>query len=363
MAANLFTELQDLHPWMRDLGLSATWLQTAIAESGSNASELAARIRGTTQYKRRFQGMYRTDGTQRWTEAQHIQREDGIRNLLRQYGINVQQEYSTRESLIGFHESEQSLDEVRDRLEVWNFVKTSGQTVKDAFYVYAGLKLQDDDLFEALVDGAREQELFRSYNRGRAQLAPDYASFITRATEVGNQRVANELTNLQKRGVLTGQAVQRILSIDPNFARQMMDAIYTGGDPTPGTAGALDLQHLLSSYEFASIGAAAAEAGLALPTRERLAEIRAAGVDRARAMEGYRNFGRDRSRLASAIQRARGVDFGQTQFEQAEFLGNATQARNLQSGIGYMEARGKTEGSFRFTEERGRLVQTGLRVA
>jgi hypothetical protein len=358
----LFAELQELHPWLRDLGLTTQWLQQAVAESPS-AAELTARIRATPQYKKRFQGITRTDGTQRWTEAQHVQREDQIRNLLRQYGVNVQNEYRTPQSLVAFHESEMALDEVRDRLEIWQFVKTSGQTVKDAFYVYAGLSLKDDDLFEALVDGGREQELFRQYNAGRAALAPDYAGFITRATQVGNQRVASELQNLQRRGVLTGQAVQRILSIDPNFARQMMDAIYTGGDPTPGKAGALDLQHLLSSYEFASIGAAAKEAGLALPTRERLAEIRAAGVDRARAMEGYRNFGRDRTRLASAIQRARGVAFGQTQFEQAEFLGNAAQARNLQSGIQYMEAAGKTQGSFRFTEDRGRLTQRGLSVA
>ena len=124
--------------------------------------------------------------------------------------------------------------------------------------------------------------------------------------------------------------------------------------------GSLPLQGLLEAYRFAAIGAAASEAGLVLPTKERLQEIRAAGVESQAAISAYREFGRDHTRLSAAVKRARGVGFGQSQFEQAEFLGNAEQSRNLSSGIAYMEARGQGTGSFRFTEDKGRITQMGF---
>jgi hypothetical protein len=251
-------------------------------------------------------------------------------------------------------------DVVNDRLEIWDYVKSAGQRVKETFYVYAGMSITDDDLFEAVVDGGREQQLYSQYNQEKAAQAFDYPGWIGRAYQVANTRVATELDRLQKSGALTAQAVQRILSVDPNFGRQMMDMIYTGGDPRGGHAGTLDLQTLINAYEFSAIGAAALEGGLVLPTRERLFEIRAAGVEREQAMKAYRDYGRDKNKLAAAVARARGLNFGQTQFEQAEFLGNSAQARNLTAGINYMEAAGKGSGQFRFTEDKGRITQLGF---
>jgi hypothetical protein len=355
---NLWAQLQEMYPALRELNFTQAWLQNAIADS-SDPAELAARVRQTSQYRQRFQGMYRSDGTQRWTEAEHIRREAEIRTVLRNHGVDVDREYRDPVSLIGFHEAEMAPNVLNDRLEIWDYVKTSGQRVKEAGYAYAGLSITDDDLFEAVVDGAREQRLVDDYNRSKASLAFDYPGFIGRAYQLANTRVADELTRLQKSGALTGQAVQRILSIDPEFGRTIMDAIYTGGQPG-GTAGALDLQTLLNAYEFSAIGAAALEGGLVLPTRERLFEIRAAGVEREQAMKAYREYGRDQNKLAAAVQRARGLSFGQNQFEAAEFLGNAGEARNLTSGLNYMEAAGKSSGSFRFSEDKGRITQLGF---
>jgi hypothetical protein len=356
---DLWAQLQELYPALRELNFTAAWMQEAIADSAGPA-ELAARVRQTSQYKQRFQGMYRADGTQRWTEAEHIRRENDLRTVLRNHGVNVDAEYRSPVSLISFHESEMAPDILNDRLEIWDYVKTAGQRVKETFYGYAGLSITDDDLFESVVDGGREQQLYTEYNQAKAALAFDYPGFIARAHELANGRVATELERLRQSGALTGQAVQRILSIDPAFGRQMMDMIYTGGTPGGGTAGTLDLQTLLNAYEFSAIGAAAQEAGLVLPTRERLFEIRAAGVEREQAMKGYREYGRDQNKLAAAVARARGVGFGQTQFEAAEFLGNAGEARNLTAGINYMEAAGKGTGSFRFAEDKGRITQLGF---
>lgn len=355
----LFDDLQELQPWMRQLNISPRWLQNAIAESPT-AAELTARIRATQQYRRRFQGIMRVDGTRRWTEAEHLQREQQIRNLLRQYGHNVTTGvFNTPQGLIGFHETEMSLDELRDRLEIWDYVRTGGQRIKETFFVYADLEISDDDLFEAAVDPARELELFRGYNSRRAAQAFDYRGFIRRAARVGNNRVRNALQQMQRTGTLTGQAVQRILSIDPAFAEQMIDSIFTGGG-VRGEGGTLDLQSLLTAFELTAIGAAAQNAGLELPTKERLQEIRAAGVERATAIQRFQEFGRDRTQLAAAVKRARGVQFGQRQFEEAVFLGNAQQQRNLQAGIAFQQARGREEGTFRFAEEGGRIKQLGF---
>lgn len=356
---DLWAQLQELYPALRALNFTSAWLQNAIADSSSPA-ELAARVRQTAQYKQRFQGMYRPDGTQRWTEAEHIRREDEIRTVLRNHGVNVDAEYSSPASLIGFHQSELAPDTLDDRLEIWDYVRTAGQRIKETFYVYAGMSLTDDDLFESVVDGAREQQLALEYNRNKAAMAFDYAGWIGRAYQTANTRVADELNRLQMSGALTADAVQRVLAVDPEFGRSIMDAIYTGGEGRGGHAGALDLQTLLNAYEFAAIGATATEAGLVLPTRERLFEIRAAGVQREQAMKAYREYGRDQNRLAAAVRRARGIGFGQQQFEQAEFLGNAGEARNLQAGLNYMEAAGRSTGAFRFTEDQGRITQLGF---
>ncbi len=358
MASTLYDDLLSQNPVLRELNISPQWLQNALAESAS-PRELYDRITQLPQYKQRFQGARRIDGTVRWTEAEHIRRENDIRGLMRQYGVDPR-EYSTPASMIGFHESEQSLDEIRDRFEIWDYVKTGGQTIKETFYAYAGLKITDDDLFESVVDGAREQQLFTQYNANRAAMAFDYAGWITRATQVANQRVATELQRLQKTGALTGQAVQRVLSVDPAFGRQIMDVLYNNGGEGGGIAGSVNLQQLLFAYESAAIGAAAREAGLELPTKERLQEIKAAGVQREAAMKAYSEYGRDQNRLAAAVQRARGVGFSQGQFEAAEFLGSAQESRNLAAGVSYMAGAGRSQGGFRFTENQGRITQLGF---
>jgi hypothetical protein len=60
------------------------------------------------------------------------------------------------------------------------------------------------------------------------------------------------------------------------------------------------------------------------------------------------------------VQRARGTGFGQREFEEAEFLGNAGRAQDLEQGFAYMEGIGRDQGNFRFTEQGGRISQRGF---
>lgn len=362
MAASFYQELLAQNPWLSEFGITPQRIQELLSTS-SGAAEMWTLLTNEPQVRQRFAGLYRQDGSVRMTHAEYLKQEDNYRNLLRQAGVNVDQDYATPASLVGFFEGEIAPDELRDRLQVWNQVRQAGDRVREAFYVYAGLSPSDDDLFEAAVDPAREQQLYDTYNAQVAAQAsgPDaWADWISRATQAGLARAAKVLTDAQTMGATTGSAVQRVLEVDPAFARQIMDVIYHGGDPTPGAAGTLNLNELLNSFEFAAVGAAASEAGLAMPTKERLSEIRAAGVDRDKMIAGYQAYGQNQGLLNAAIERARGLTFTQSNFESAQFLGNAADANALQAGQNYTEAAGKATGGFRFAEAGGRIVQSGL---
>lgn len=363
MATNLYADLQAQFPWLSQFNVTPQRLQQLVATS-AGASELLTKLRNEPTVRQRFAGMYRQDGSLRFaSEAEFLNWEAQIRTLLRQAGVNVDIEYASPTSLIGFAEADLAPDEVRDRLQVWNAVKASGDRAREVFYTYAELSPSDDDLFEALVDPAREQELFNAYNASVAAKSSGpnaWANWITRATQAGLNRAAKVLTDAQTQGATYGAMIQRVLEVDPAFAREIMAAIYTGGDPTPGRAGSLNLTELLDAFEFMAVGAIAQEAGLTLPTKERLREIRAAGVDRARAIEGYQLFGARQAELSAAVERARGTAFGVRQFEEATFFGDVESRRLLEAGEAYMAAAGRDVGSFRFTEDRGRIRQLGF---
>lgn len=361
--ADLYADLLADFPWLKSVGITPARIQQLVATS-AGTSELYTKMTNEPQWRARFAGNYRQDGSLRMSPAEYLNWESNVRTLLRQAGVDVDTEYATPTSLIGFAESEQSPDELRTRLQVWQQVKQSGERVREAFYVYAGLSPTDDDLFEAAVDPAREQELASTYNAAVAAQAsgPDaWKDWITRATEVGLQRVAKVLTDAQTQGTTTGAAIQRVMNTDAGFARQIMDVIYTGGDPTPGKAGSLSLDELLDAFEFMAVGAAATEAGLEMPTLDRLAEIRSAGVEKAKMIAGYTAFGQNRGTLTAAVERARGTSFTQTDFEKAQFFGDAEAANALNAGQNYTEASGRSSGGFRFGEQAGRIVQSGFR--
>lgn len=352
----LQTELTSAFPWLARLGLDISFFQELEASSASDAEKLA-KIRGTSQYKQKFTGMTRADGTMRMNEAQYLATEDSYKQLLRQYGYGDR--YEQGGSLVGFFEGEVDPNELKDRLQTYKQVKESSQSVKDAFYVYSGKTVTDEQLYQAAVDPAAAQKLTDEFN-ARVALQPlDYATWITRATEVGLQRVAKTLTDEKAAGNLTGQAIQSVLQTDPSFARQMMDALYHGGDPASGSY--LNLDELTSAFEYAAIGAAASNVGLTLPTKERVAQIRAAGVDRSKATSSYQAYARSKGIYDGAVQRIGGTGFNQNDFETTTFLGG--DQTQLQQALAAEDAAGKDQGGFQVGSDRtGRFQQKGLKA-
>lgn len=349
-------ELTAVMPWIETVGIEPAWFQEASAESPS-PDELLARIRQTPQFKKRFPGLYRQDGSMRMQEAEYVAREEDFRTLLRQYGYSME-DYQTPQQVAGFFEAEFDPNEFQSRLQTYRDLERSSDVKKAAFYVYAGLDVTTDDLYEAIVDPGAAQRLSSAYNEAVAAEPFDYDRWITRATEFGLKQASKQLTYLQEQGALSGSAVQHVLRLDTNFGKQIMDAIFTGG--TGETSGGLPLEDLLASFEYAMIGAAASEAGLAMPTKERLAEIRQAGVERQQAIEGYTAFGAQAGVLDAASQRAGYGGLTQSEFEEGRFLGDASASRELSAAVGSEEAAGRDGGEFRFSEDRGRLVQRGF---
>jgi hypothetical protein len=355
-APGLVDQLRSAFPWLSETGLSPEFFHELVATS-AGAAEIYSKLRQTQQYKQRFQGITRADGTARMTEAQYIATEAAFRQTAAQFGEAAR--FLNRESLIGLFENEVDPNEFRDRLTVWKKVQEEGGAIKDAFFVYAGIEKSDEDLFEAVVDPAARQKLNDEYNSAVAAAPLDYDTWIGRATTLGMSKVSTQLEGLRKSGALTGQAVQTLLSTDPQFAKQMMDVLYHGGDPTSSET--LSLQDLLSTFEYAALGAAARGAGLLMPDRTRVAELRAAGISRSQAAKGYQQYATNQGIYAGAAQRM-GEQFGQSDFEKAAFLGAGKEADVLQRAMAAEEAAGRDSGGFGFEQDNaGRLRQGGLR--
>lgn len=353
-SAEFYAELRAQFPWIDALGFDPAWVQNLIAQA-SGPAEIADTIRQTPQYKKRFPGLFRANGEQRMSEAEYFQREDDYRTLMRQYGLPTSGDPT---EVSDWFNGDVDPNELKDRLDVWQGVKQMMQPAKDAFYVYAGMRLSDDDLYRAAVDPGYKTDLTHFFDQQTTQSPIDYATFIQRSTELGLDQVKLKLQELQSQGVLAYNATASIRTIDPSFARSVMDQLYTGGHPGSPTLG---LQELLQAFSFAAIGGAAKEAGLEMPTLEKLQEIRQAGIDQAKAISTYTQFGPNANLYNAAVQRARGEKFTQSDFESAAFFGNADAQRALQQGLASEQSAGLESGTFRFDQRQsGSIMQRGF---
>lgn len=334
--ADILSTLKAQMPWLEELGLSVEWLRDTAVEVGTNPDILTFRLRQTPEYKARFPALFRQDGSLRMSEAQYLSTENQYRQLLRQNGFDPSL-YEQPQALRGLFEAELSPTELNERLDVYQQVKAGSQAVKDAFYVYAGLDVTDDDLFEAALDPRTANVLSEQYRTATAN-GLTYEDFIYRTSDL----------------------VSKSRQMSKAEAAQLLDLLYTGGDasrPQP----ALSLQELRSAFEEATIGAAASAAGFTLPTKERIAELRQAGVTRAQAQQQYSFFANRGKALSASAERAGLGAVDQSRFEAGVFLGDADAQRAMQTSIAYDEAQGEAGGGFRFDQQGGRLTQRGLK--
>jgi hypothetical protein len=171
------------------------------------------------------------------------------------------------------------------------------------------------------------------------------------------ERAAGTLQQLRDAGAISSEAMQRVLRVQPDYAARIVDVLNTNA----GSANPLSLQELVSSFEYAALGAAALNAGLDLPSKQRIGEIRAAGIDRARAAQVYSDFGRSRGVYEAAGQRV-GVGMSQSKFEAATFLGDSVASNDFMRAMEREKAAGEGGGGFGFSLDRnGRVTQRMMR--
>jgi hypothetical protein len=331
-----------------------------VAGAASDA-EVVAQIRQLPQYKARFPALYRADGTMRMTEAEYISTEDAYRKAAKRFG-RPDTELDSPNDFKSLIENEVDPNEFTDRLKTYDAVKQGGQDMIDAFYVYAGMRVGVDDLYQMVVDPTFADKMTTDYNQRVAAQPFDYETWVTRATEAGLSRVASQLTELERQGVITGDVIQKVTQTDSKFARQIVDALYHEGAPTDPTK-YLNLNELMSAFEEAALGAAAKGVGLEMPDKARVAELRAAGIDRAKARSAYSDFATYKNQYAGMVERlTQGAQtFGQSDFENAALLGKGDARSLLEKATAQEKSYGQSTGGVNFSQDKsGRFQQRGF---
>ncbi len=349
----LFDQLRAQFPWLEQIGVDPSWFQEVAAETGGNADAVLVRFRELPQYRSRFAGMWRQDGSLRMNEAQYLATEEAYRQILRQAGFD-ENVYARPEDLVGIFQADIDPNELNERVQIHQQVIEGSQSVRDAFYVYAGIDVSPEDLFAAVVDPTAGANLSRQYTEAVAAQTFDYETFLRRAAEVAPQRAA-ALAEATDNDV----SFTQLQSQQPELVSQILDLLYTnGGTETNPT---LSLDELLASYEEALLGAAAVNAGLDIPTKDRISEIRLAGIDRSRAQQAYLQFAQFGGSLSGAAQRRGLGEIDQVRFEDASFFGEGSAQRALTVAAASEAAAGQRQGTFQFGQDRtGRFTQAGL---
>jgi len=355
--ATFLEGLKSTFPWLGQLGIDPALVRDWAVQYPSTDAILE-QLRKTPQYQARFPALRRPDGTLRMNEAQYISTEENYRTILKQFN-DTPNHYDNPADFQAFFDNEIDPNELKQRYTLYDQLKSTGRDTTDAFYVYAGMKVSTDDLYQATVSPEYAQKMTDEYNQKIAAQPLDYATWITRATEAGLSRVADTLGQLQKNGAVTGTAVSQTLATDPQFARTMMDALYHGGDPTNRT---LSLTELMHSFELAMIGSAATGQGLELPSLDRISAIRDAGINRAKAIDVYGQYASQKNLLSGEVARLNsGQQFTQGDFEKAVFLRQAPEADLMAKATGLEQAAGARSGSAAISVGRnGELQQKQL---
>lgn len=346
-------------PWLALMPELAAKIEQMIDE-GYSAEEIKLEVRATPEWKARFPGMYDERGEMRFTsEREYLEYEDRINNVLKDFGM-YDPAHDTPQNMSGFMELGVDANEIRDRLQVYRELERGTQSIRDAFYVYAGLDLSVDDLYRSVVDPNFRGELQTAYDQAVSTSTLDYDTYVTRTTEVALKRTAEMVERLVENGTLTNRQAASLLNVDPETARQVVGALVVRGVGQTGRY--LTIDETLAAFHYAAVGSAALETGLELPTNERADELVKAGVDRAKALQAYSTFSNQRGLFAGMASRTGlASDFTQEDFELAAMIGKGRTVDLLTRMTQQETALGRGRSSFGVDLEGSRITQRGRR--
>lgn len=347
-------EIRSLYPWIEQLGLLD--LVGELILDDASAHQIVAEVRNTDQYRQSFPGMVGPDGKRRFaTERAYLDQVEAYRDVLMEadwYDVAT----DSPQDYAAFMDAGIDPNELRERKNIYQVLEAGTSQLRDAFYVYAGMDVSVDDLFQAVVAPEFGEALAAEYNRTVAGSPLDYETYITRATERGLSNVSDLLTDLQSGNVVTSEAVAQIRAVDPSFAREIMGAIANTGDRT------LNLDELSYAFQYAMLGSAATEAGLQTPDRDMVEALRQAGVTKAQASRTYSEFATKRFGLQGMVART-GVegDLGQESFARAELLDSGPGVDLLARAEALEDSLGRAGGGYGATREGDRVAQRSRR--
>ena len=358
----LITAIAASFPWASELGFLD--LIEDLVVKGAGPEQIIAEVRQSEMYNKMFPGMLGPGGVRRYqTEREYINAVDDYRQVLKDHG-QYDPGQDNPADYIAFMDAGIDPNELGDRFTTFEALERGTEDLRAAFYVYAGMEVTTDDLYQAVVSPQFRQELTNEYDRNVAEQPFDYETFIAKAHEMGKIRMVDTLETMQGAGVLTGGVVSRILALDDALGQHIMGALFTGGTTDAGPGKTLDLNELTEAFSAAIIGASATEAGFGMPTKERIEEFRQAGIQAAAVRSTYQNLAMRAPQLTGMLQRAgRGAELTRT----PETIGSATLAEEEILGttreITFAEqaetARGRRAGGFQTGQQGRRFTQPG----
>jgi len=333
-------------PWAVELGMFDTIVGWVVDDGIIDPAVLVGRVRQEPTYRQRFPSIFRQDGTLRFSESEYLRREDSYRDVLTEFGTQGYA-YDSPDDFSTFITNEVDPAELRERFQVYDSVSRGSSELRASFWVYAGIPLNDEDLYSYVVDPTAREELDQRYWSNVSASELDYNTYVDRVASLAVSEASK----------LGPQYQQRVANAPADQVRSLVDQLYTGGNPATGSLG---LNELLQSFEAALIGSAALEQGLDLPGLDRIGQFRQAGISRSQALQGYGEFVRDESLINASVTRSSGAGFGQEQFESASFLSDPAQQRRLQQAFSQEKARSRPGSSFGFSQDQGRVQQAGF---
>ena len=346
---SLLAEVRALYPWAEQLGL----IDLVIDKVRDDASpeEILAAIRQTPEWRAQFPAFYAEDGSKRFAnEAQYMSYVDDLRGVMKDFGVYDESRESPM-NYVGLIENGIDPNEFRDRLTTYRALETGTQELRDAFYVYAGIDINVDDVYRMTVDPGFQDEVITLYDERVTMSPPDYETYISRTTEVVLKHLAEGTASAIEAGVIPPSMMEKLINMDPNVARGWLDVIQTSSDRP------LAFDELNRAFQYAMLASAATEQGFALPGKERIAEYVQAGVNRSAATRAYSQFAQQRYGLAGMAKRAGVQGIDQTLFEEATLLANGKAQQVLNKAMGREAALGSQGGGFASRVEGDRIVQ------
>lgn len=353
----LLDELKAAFPDLWRLGFGDVLVQAVSGPNGDQSWEqIIATVRQSEQYKIVFPGMSAADGSRRFsTEAEYLKVVDTYRDVLREFGM-WDASVEGPANYLPFFDNQIDPNELRDRLNVYKALQRGSRELKDAFYVFGGLTVTDDQVYDMVVSGGRHA-LIAEYNARTTGGALDYDTFISRVADLTTERLGELVTELTAAGVMSSTEAQAVLSSDPTRQRMLLGALWSGsGSP-------MNLEGLMTAFQYAMLGSAASEQGLVMPDASRLEEFRTAGVNRAQATQAFGRYAAQQNLLVGASVRAGGRTINQDLYEQAVLLGRGDAMAELSKTLQAEESYGVAGGGFSQQMEGQRVAQGGRRAS